>query len=69
MFTCTHVRTSRLNCSVVVMGSIVAWNDNGKAELIHSPDAFYRSDFFGGLGWMLTNSTWQEVQPPISFRL
>ena len=33
-----------------------AWNDNGKANVIDEsrPDLLYRSDFFGGLGWMMT---------------
>ena len=33
-----------------------AWNDNGKAGLINetAPELLYRTDFFGGLGWMLT---------------
>ena len=33
-----------------------AWNDNGKANIIDEsrPDLLYRSDFFGGLGWMMT---------------
>lgn len=26
-------------------------------------DTLYRSDFFPGLGWMLTKSTWDELSP------
>lgn len=26
-------------------------------------DALYRSDFFPGLGWMLTKTTWDELSP------
>lgn len=48
---------------------ISAWNDNGKSELISDPFAFYRSDFFPGLGWMLTKALWNEIEPkwPLSF--
>lgn len=28
-----------------------------------SAEALYRSDFFPGLGWMLTKSTWIELSP------
>ncbi|XP_031332822.1 alpha-1,3-mannosyl-glycoprotein 2-beta-N-acetylglucosaminyltransferase [Photinus pyralis] len=42
---------------------ISAWNDNGKVGLINQdrPDLLYRSDFFPGLGWMLTKSLWVEL--------
>ncbi|VDM17324.1 unnamed protein product [Wuchereria bancrofti] len=35
---------------------ISAWNDNGKDYLIDKkqPELLYRSDFFSGLGWMMT---------------
>ncbi len=35
---------------------VSAWNDNGKEALIDQerPDLLYRTDFFGGLGWMFT---------------
>ena len=26
-------------------------------------DVLYRSDFFPGLGWMLSKSTWNELSP------
>ncbi|KAM7538020.1 hypothetical protein Aperf_G00000072861 [Anoplocephala perfoliata] len=41
---------------------ISAWNDNGKATLIDTSrnDLLYRSDFFPGLGWMLTRRLWDE---------
>ncbi|CAD5229596.1 unnamed protein product [Bursaphelenchus okinawaensis] len=44
---------------------ISAWNDNGKAQLIdmEAHDLLYRSDFFPGLGWMMTNKLWQELGP------
>ena len=31
-----------------------AWNDNGIKSLVKDPRALYRSDFFPGLGWMLS---------------
>lgn len=44
---------------------ISAWNDNGKEGLIDSTasDLLYRSDFFPGLGWMMTNELWDELAP------
>uniref|UniRef100_A0A5K3FL46 Alpha-1,3-mannosyl-glycoprotein 2-beta-N-acetylglucosaminyltransferase n=1 Tax=Mesocestoides corti TaxID=53468 RepID=A0A5K3FL46_MESCO len=41
---------------------ISAWNDNGRPTLIDKSrtDLLYRSDFFPGLGWMLTRRLWQE---------
>ena len=35
---------------------VSAWNDNGKQGLIDekAPDRLYRTDFFPGLGWMIT---------------
>ena len=41
---------------------VSAWNDNGKAGLIDEtrPELLYRSDFFGGLGWMMTRQLWQS---------
>ena len=37
---------------------VSAWNDNGKAGLIdeEAVDKLYRTDFFPGLGWMMTRS-------------
>ncbi|XP_072382141.1 alpha-1,3-mannosyl-glycoprotein 2-beta-N-acetylglucosaminyltransferase isoform X1 [Diabrotica undecimpunctata] len=42
---------------------ISAWNDNGKESLINlkRPDLLYRTDFFPGLGWMLTKNIWLEL--------
>lgn len=44
---------------------ISAWNDNGKEGLIDggAGDLLYRSDFFPGLGWMMTKELWQELAP------
>ncbi|OTF71099.1 alpha-1,3-mannosyl-glycoprotein, partial [Euroglyphus maynei] len=42
---------------------ISAWNDNGKQSLIEKdPTKLFRSDFFPGLGWMLTKDLWLEFQ-------
>ncbi|XP_031846565.2 alpha-1,3-mannosyl-glycoprotein 2-beta-N-acetylglucosaminyltransferase [Nomia melanderi] len=44
---------------------VSAWNDNGKAGLVdeNAVDALYRTDFFPGLGWMLTRQLWTELSP------
>ncbi|VDO95294.1 unnamed protein product [Soboliphyme baturini] len=49
---------------------ISAWNDNGKPGLIENdPTLLHRTDFFPGLGWMLTKDLWNELEPkwPQSF--
>lgn len=43
--------------------AISSWNDNGQKQFVHDPYALYRSDFFPGLGWMLSKSTWDELSP------
>ncbi|XP_046681955.1 alpha-1,3-mannosyl-glycoprotein 2-beta-N-acetylglucosaminyltransferase-like [Homalodisca vitripennis] len=42
---------------------VSAWNDNGKIGLVDKTahDTIYRTDFFPGLGWMLTKSLWAEL--------
>ncbi|EEB15549.1 alpha-1,3-mannosyl-glycoprotein 2-beta-N-acetylglucosaminyltransferase, putative [Pediculus humanus corporis] len=42
---------------------VSAWNDNGKSGLIDEsqPELLHRTDFFPGLGWMLTSSLWAEL--------
>ncbi|XP_034184967.1 alpha-1,3-mannosyl-glycoprotein 2-beta-N-acetylglucosaminyltransferase [Osmia lignaria lignaria] len=44
---------------------VSAWNDNGKAGLVdeNGSDILYRTDFFPGLGWMLTRQLWAELSP------
>ncbi|XP_075241037.1 alpha-1,3-mannosyl-glycoprotein 2-beta-N-acetylglucosaminyltransferase-like isoform X2 [Convolutriloba macropyga] len=44
---------------------VSAWNDNGKSNFIdlNQPEMLYRTDFFPGLGWMLTKSTFKQLQP------
>jgi len=41
---------------------ISAWNDNGKPERINDERQFYRTDFFPGLGWMMTRRLWNELK-------
>ncbi|XP_065867154.1 alpha-1,3-mannosyl-glycoprotein 2-beta-N-acetylglucosaminyltransferase [Euphorbia lathyris] len=43
--------------------AVSSWNDNGQKQFVYDPHALYRSDFFPGLGWMLTRSTWDELSP------
>lgn len=43
--------------------AISSWNDNGQRQFVHDSYALYRSDFFPGLGWMLSKSTWNELSP------
>lgn len=43
--------------------AVSSWNDNGQKQYVHDPKILYRSDFFPGLGWMLTKSTWDELSP------
>lgn len=42
---------------------ISAWNDNGKAGLVNDKksELLYRTDFFPGLGWMMTKDLWLEL--------
>lgn len=42
---------------------VSAWNDNGKAAVVDTtqPELLYRTDFFPGLGWMLTKDLWAEL--------
>eukprot|EP00933_Yihiella_yeosuensis_P072038 TRINITY_DN80323_c0_g1_i1.p1 TRINITY_DN80323_c0_g1~~TRINITY_DN80323_c0_g1_i1.p1 ORF type:complete len:417 (+),score=55.63 TRINITY_DN80323_c0_g1_i1:36-1286(+) len=41
---------------------ISAWNDNGFAELVGSPQAVYRTEWFPGLGWMMQKNKWEELK-------
>lgn len=40
-----------------------AWNDNGRPGLIGDPQELHRSDFFPGLGWLMTGALWAELGP------
>lgn len=40
---------------------ISAWNDNGKdGQIENNSKLIYRTDFFGGLGWMLSRQIWEN---------
>ncbi|KAL8143661.1 hypothetical protein V2J09_016693 [Rumex salicifolius] len=45
--------------------AVSSWNDNGQKQYVHDPYVLYRSDFFPGLGWMLSRSTWDELSPKL----
>ncbi|VDM42774.1 unnamed protein product [Toxocara canis] len=41
---------------------ISAWNDNGIPALImHNNSLLWRTDFFSGVGWMISSSTWSDL--------
>ncbi len=42
-----------------------AWNDNGQAQFVDGadPSTLFRTDFFGGLGWMMPKRMWDEFSP------
>uniref|UniRef100_A0A0M3IDU4 Alpha-1,3-mannosyl-glycoprotein 2-beta-N-acetylglucosaminyltransferase n=1 Tax=Ascaris lumbricoides TaxID=6252 RepID=A0A0M3IDU4_ASCLU len=41
---------------------ISAWNDNGIPSLIERNNSLlWRSDFFSGVGWMISSSTWSDL--------
>ena len=42
--------------------SISAFNDNGFPKIAYNPAKLYRSDFFPGLGWLLTKNLWDELK-------
>jgi alpha-1,3-mannosyl-glycoprotein beta-1,2-N-acetylglucosaminyltransferase len=42
---------------------VSAWNDNGQEKFVSSPNQFYRTDCFPGLGWMLRRELWTEMSP------
>ncbi|XP_057500716.1 alpha-1,3-mannosyl-glycoprotein 2-beta-N-acetylglucosaminyltransferase-like [Actinidia eriantha] len=43
--------------------AVSSWNDNGQKQFVQDLHALYRSDFFPGLGWMLSKSTCNELSP------
>eukprot|EP01041_Mallomonas_annulata_P010838 gene10838-22620_t len=40
--------------------AVSAWNDNGLSSLVKDASQLYRSDFFPGLGWMMTRKLWVQ---------
>lgn len=43
--------------------TVSAWNDNGFYSQVKDETFVYRSDFFPGLGWMMTKRLWEELSP------
>ena len=41
---------------------VSSWNDHGQAALVQDARLLARTDFFPGLGWMLTARLWQELR-------
>lgn len=42
---------------------ISAWNDNGiDKKIARQPTLLHRTDFFPGLGWLLTKTIWNEIK-------
>ena len=39
------------------------WFKGGGSSSFKFSDLLYRSDFFPGLGWMLTSDLWHELKP------
>ena len=39
-----------------------SWNDHGQAALVRDATRLLRTDFFPGLGWMLTARLWDELR-------
>ncbi|UMM42413.1 hypothetical protein L5515_018252 [Caenorhabditis briggsae] len=50
---------------------VSAWNDNGGSSIIDTErgDLVWRTDFFPGLGWMLSRELWEELSPgfPVAY--
>lgn len=40
---------------------VSAWNDNGGSKFVKDSKKLYRSDFFPGLGWMMSKDLWTEI--------
>jgi alpha-1,3-mannosyl-glycoprotein beta-1,2-N-acetylglucosaminyltransferase len=40
-----------------------AWNDNGMRGYVEDSKKLVRSDFFPGLGWMMTREVWEDLSP------
>ena len=42
---------------------VSSWHDNGLNGLVADPHRLFRTDYFPGLGWMLTRKIWTELSP------
>jgi alpha-1,3-mannosyl-glycoprotein beta-1,2-N-acetylglucosaminyltransferase len=40
---------------------ISAWNDNGRPGLVRDAHILHRTDFFPGLGWLMSRRLWNEI--------
>ena len=54
--------TSRLLDEDSTLYCISSWNDHGQATFVRNESQLHRSDFFPGLGWMLTKQLWNEIR-------
>ncbi|QDZ23572.1 glycosyltransferase [Chloropicon primus] len=54
--------TARLLDKDPSLYAVSSWNDNGYGSYASDPRALRRTDFFGGLGWMLTRGLWDELK-------
>ena len=61
--TAAHVSSSGTNEEAPGLLCASSWNDNGKGTHVSDPAALLRSDFFPGLGWMLTSAVWRTLAP------
>lgn len=43
---------------------VSAWSDNGFKDKVHEPYALRRTDYFPGLGWLLTRKLYKEELEP-----
>ena len=41
---------------------VSSWNDHGQKQFVADPRRLLRSDFFPGLGWMLTREVWHDIR-------
>lgn len=41
---------------------VSSWNDHGQRQFVQDARRLERSDFFPGLGWMLTKALWQSFK-------
>ena len=54
--------TGRLLANDSSIYCISSWNDHGQEQFVRDQQRLYRSDFFPGLGWMLTKELWLEIR-------
>lgn len=42
---------------------ISSWNDFGYQQYVSDPKRFFRTQYFPGLGWMISHKRWNEIGP------